>query len=384
MEKNKTQILLTGATGVLGSSLLPVFIKNNVNVTCLIRAQDSQHLLQRSEKVKQFLTTHYGSLNFDKVQFLPGDIEKPFFGMIKKDFGNVANETTHVFHCAADLDFLMAPALATSKVLLAIDNIFTLMAQSSNRNIKVEYVSTVGVGGKQKNPLHENRMTEPVDFFNSYEQAKFTGEQILYKKMDEGFAITIHRPSMIVGHSQTGAVIRRQIFYFLLKILAGSMTKGIYPTGFNAILDTIPCDEVAQALWLSSQNKASTGRIFHLSSGPQNSMKVSQIQDLAKQAWSSSVANQNKKSKMAIIPKGIPLPLSLLSGAHFLSQVIPKESPWKKRLELLPMITEYSLQIQQFENYKTQEFFSSLNFEFQKPSAYLPPLIRDYFGATQY
>ena len=55
--------------------------------------------------------------------------------------------------------------------------------------------------------------------------------------MQAGLPATIHRPSMVVGDSQTGKVIHFQVFYHLCEFLSGRRTLGIVPDTGDAALD---------------------------------------------------------------------------------------------------------------------------------------------------
>ncbi len=72
-------------------------------------------------------------------------------------------------------------------------------------------------------------LEETPQFHNTYEHAKFEAEQWLLQKMEAGFPATIFRPSMVVGDTQTGKIIRFQVFYFLAAFLTGQRTAGILP-----------------------------------------------------------------------------------------------------------------------------------------------------------
>lgn len=83
----------------------------------------------------------------------------------------------------------------------------------------MEAVSTVGVGGRYYGALPEQWLNTPRNFHNTYEQSKAEAEIILKTEVDQGMPITVHRPSMIVGDSQTGRILNFQIFTICLNLL---------------------------------------------------------------------------------------------------------------------------------------------------------------------
>jgi nucleoside-diphosphate-sugar epimerase len=74
------------------------------------------------------------------------------------------------------------------------------LARACSRLEKVEFVSTVGVGGHRA-VVPETWLTEPRAFHNTYEQAKAEAEaeESIRGEVERGLPLTVHRPSMVVG-----------------------------------------------------------------------------------------------------------------------------------------------------------------------------------------
>src|SRR5690606_6219709 len=124
-------------------------------------------------------------------------------------------------------------------------------------------VSTVGVAGDTQGLIPERVLTHARRYRNSYEEAKARAETLVVRYWDAGLDITLHRPSMVVGHSVTGRSLRPQIFYFLTEFLCGKWTAGVIPRVAGHSLDTVPCDYVAELLWWSSQNLFGENAVLH-------------------------------------------------------------------------------------------------------------------------
>ncbi len=58
-------------------------------------------------------------------------------------------------------------------------------------------------------------MTDEYGFFTDYEHSKYEGELLVQNAKNE-FPVSVFRPSMIVGDSQTGAIKTFNTFYFPL------------------------------------------------------------------------------------------------------------------------------------------------------------------------
>lgn len=378
-------VLLTGASGTLGSALLPELLSNGDVVYCLIRSQNSDHLISRTQKIKDFLIKNYEIKNINNAHWISGNTEKTFLGLQQTQYNELSKKITHIIHCAADLDFLLPPSKACSQTLIALDSILEILSQNKSRNIKLEYISTVGVGGTNKGTLLENRINDQSDFFNSYEMAKFVSEQLLYKKMDEGYSITIHRPSMILGNSKNGSIIHHQIFYFLVKLISGELSYGIYPTGLKASLDTVPNDYCAKVILESSKEENSSGKIYHLSSSLEKSISLSYLQKTSQEILNNINNNKFKLNSDHTAPKlklpklNFGIPINTLQSISYLKYLTKTNGKWRKRLELLPMLVSYSNQIQNFENKNTLLFCQSKNINLPSPNEYIPIILNKYW-----
>jgi len=133
------------------------------------------------------------------------------------------------------------------------------------------------VAGCLSGTIPEDRIGIDRRYHNTYESAKAEAERLVFAAMDRGLPVTIHRPSMIVGHSVTGKIISFQVFYFLARFLSGRLTHGILPRVTGMTLDVIPADYVARAVHWSSGTDASTGRILHLCSGPERAVPLMEM-----------------------------------------------------------------------------------------------------------
>ena len=56
----------------------------------------------------------------------------------------------------------------------------------------------------------------------------FVADELRKKQVPHG-KVTLHRPSMVVGHAETGKVIHFQVFYHLCEFLSGRHTRGLIP-----------------------------------------------------------------------------------------------------------------------------------------------------------
>jgi nucleoside-diphosphate-sugar epimerase len=197
---------------------------------------------------------------------------------------------------------------------------------------KVEFISTVGVGGKRPGILPETWIDEPREFHNTYEQSKAEAEIMVRKAIEtELLPITVHRPSMVIGNSIDGRIIHFQIFYFICEFLSGRRTLGLYPDFGDTRLDVIPVDRVASSVIAASRDSSTAGTVMHLCTGPEHSPRLCELKTLVRAAY---------RHHGLSIPRAMTLPRQIFA---MLPQVAAPFIPQRHRkaLTTLPIYLDY-------------------------------------------
>lgn len=353
----KKNIFLTGATGVVGSSVLKELLSQaNSQVVLLIRGENFE---QRLNHLLNFLDLDVKQTR-DRIQIVNSDVESSGFGLSKEKLKELADSITDVIHCAASVDLSQPEAQAMDFAKKSTENVLELLRLNSE--IRLQYVSTVGVNGRRQTGLEEESVTEERKFFNTYEKSKAVSEEMVFREIQQGKKITIHRPSMVIGDSKSGKIIHFQVFYFLLRLVSGEFSRGVLPPVLHRKLDTIPCDFVAQVIVESMERSDLEGKVIHLCSGPTESFNLSQMVELV--------------GKFKALPRRRIVPMSIFGLLGSFARLFPKESRWRTRLELLPQFLSYANQDQIFLNERSKSYFP--NRIWPRPGDYLPKAIQYY------
>ncbi len=80
---------------------------------------------------------------------------------------------------------------------------------------------------------------------------------------------------MVVGRSDTGRIIRFQVFYYLCDFPSGAKTWGFVPDTGEATLDIILVD--CRGRFTVRYTPQSVGRVLHLSSGPDGVIRIADL-----------------------------------------------------------------------------------------------------------
>jgi len=363
---------VTGATGAIGSCLVPMLLEQpETSVRLLLRARSPQELEQRLAQLLVFWEIPDEDVESrSRIQAFSGDVCEPLLGMVEDDYRRLCAETTHMIHCAGIVK-LNQPIAAARRSAVDSARHVVAFAEAARRDgglQKLEFVSTVGVAGRTQGLVPEELPLKPTEFHNTYEQAKSEAESLLLAKIEAGLPVTIHRPSMVIGESRTGKIIHFQVFYYLAEFFAGRKTYGVIPDTGDVMLDIIPADYVARAISASSTMPEAIGRVFHLCSGPTHAPR---IMDLTGQL------RQILGNHQFPVPRLLKLPLGIYRKLVPLAAWI---APAKMRpmLQSLPLFLDYLADRQVFDNTNTQAFFSPQGIQVPPVNDYLGPIMDFY------
>ncbi|WP_432192470.1 thioester reductase domain-containing protein [Streptomyces sp. bgisy027] len=201
-----SRILLTGATGFLGSHMLLDLLRHSdAHVHCLVRAADEEAALARLGDALKSYALPWSSEVRRRVTVLPGDIRQPRLGLSDEVWNTLTHELDSVVSVAAAVDFLRGyQSLRTSNVLGAL----TLAELAATGRPKpLHHISSIAVFNEVGIPsMGEDDPLAHIDrLIAGYDQTKWAAEVALRRARDHGLIVTAMRPGGIGGHTGTGA-----------------------------------------------------------------------------------------------------------------------------------------------------------------------------------
>lgn len=257
-------LLLTGATGMVGREILaraaadPRFDE----VLCVIRPGSGATADERLDQVLGTRMPH--------VRAVSGDVTQPGLGVTAADRSRI----THVVHGAASVAFDLPLADARGINVGGTRQVVRLCEQLP-RLERLDAVSTCYVAGRREGLVHEPELEHGSGFHNTYEQSKYEAEELLRTRMPD-LPIAVHRPSIVVGDSRTGATSAWKVLYWPLKVIARGYLP-VIPYDPQCRLDIVPVDFVAAAVLALSADPSTLGRTFHLAAGPQRDTTTGEL-----------------------------------------------------------------------------------------------------------
>ena len=221
-------VLLTGASGVVGTALLRRL--HDLDVVCLV---------------------HRSPVSGPGVTALPGDITEPALGLPGAAYAELAAKVDAVIHCAAVTDFnrtdgsLEATNIEGTRHVAA----FAAAADAVLYHVSTAFAHTTADGDRRQTAV-------------GYAASKLAAEQVV---RSSGGAHVILRPSVVIGDSVTGEIAAFQGLY---RVAAGLFTRVVplIPFGPSWPIDFVPADVVADAIACVVENQVRDGE-FWLTAG---------------------------------------------------------------------------------------------------------------------
>jgi thioester reductase-like protein len=262
-------ILLTGASGVLGGRLVVELLKStNAMVYCISRGDDFEAAKEKILKVvsvydpKSTLVDEYWRL----VPIL-GNMAEDHFSFDEDDYNELAQSIDLVFHCAANVSLMASYEKLKPTNVDGTRRVVDFCLQAQAPLLFVSSYSVIGDQLYHECTLQENQLDIGQTFEElGYERSKFEAESLIHKASAEGLHWAIVRPGNIWGDSETGAY---PLFETRVKGIYYEMMKSLIDTGYTYSseedFDVTPVDYVAKAtLYIALNIDKTVHKTFHL------------------------------------------------------------------------------------------------------------------------
>lgn len=258
--KNK-KIFITGATGVVGSHLIPSFLNKGFKVECLVRSMTKSLVLRNALKnsVKCF--------NNQVFKINIGDITKKDLGLDQETIKEMKSNVDYIIHSAALTDYNHSQFEYTKTNCEGLQNLLKVAFSlwKKGRLKRIYYLSTVYVCGNYSRAFDENSLEKNQEFYSEYERSKYDAEKIARKFIKEGLPLTIVRLPAVLGQASNGQIINfKSSFYQGLKILNMQIFDKL--PCFGSELNVIFLDEISKFFItiLVNEGRISESECYHL------------------------------------------------------------------------------------------------------------------------
>ncbi len=225
-KKTYSKILLTGATGYLGTHVLLELLRNtDVDVYLIIRGSNIETAIERLKKKLVFYHAEDIYSQFSKrIHILQGDLTQVCFGMQKAQY-DLLSEMDCIINTAAKVTHFSSYEEMYAQNVKSVKNIVDL--SQAGGQIPIYHISSSQVCS---GTLKEDRQVVCGEcdnvigqsFHDFYSQTKYEAEQVLFAYKQQAAPVTIIRLGNVVFQSKTGKFqenMQENAFYSLLRVM---------------------------------------------------------------------------------------------------------------------------------------------------------------------
>ncbi|KZX78514.1 MULTISPECIES: SDR family oxidoreductase [unclassified Alcanivorax] len=349
---------VTGATGFIGRFLVGRLLKReDSRVFALVRSG--------SEYKLDALRRRLG-VDADRLVAIQGDINEKLLGVSKRDQDDLNGQVDHFFHLAAIYD------LTADENTQRYTNI-----EGTRQTLKLaekleagcfHHVSSIAAAGLYNGTFTEDMFEEATGLDDPYLLTKHESEALV--RQESKLPWRIYRPSMVVGHSETGEMDKIDGPYYMFKLI--QKLKDVLPNWMPLIgvegghFNVVPVDFVADALDHIAHQPDHDGQCFHLTAD--RSYNLGELMDIiagAAQAprWPVKLDNSLFNAVPGFVKKGV----SAMTPKLMVNTVLENLDIPPSALQFLTFPTEY-------DNQRAREALAGSNIEVPDLEGYIQQL----------
>lgn len=320
-------VLLTGATGFLGSYILRDLLSRttNIKVVAHVRGKSADISLQRVKETCRaygFWSEHWDS----RIRCVTGNLGDPKLGLLNEKWDELSQSVDAVIHNGALVHWvypyskLKAPNVQgtiDAMKLCAVGRPKTFVFISSTSVLDNDYYVRLSDRlcgeGKAGIPESDDLEGSSTGLSNGYGQVKWVSEYLTREAGRRGLRGAIVRPGYVSGDSQTGVTNADD---FLIRMLKGCIQLSAQPDISNTI-NMCPVDFVARLIVAAAIHPAPSLEVIQCTSHPRlrfneylgmlrtcgyNVPKVDYIPWRASLERYVAQENQDKETQHALLP----------------------------------------------------------------------------------
>jgi len=224
-------ILVTGATGLVGSYLVLHLAEKGLTISAMYRSEKA------IQKTKDLFTMYDKIHFFENIKWIYADITD--IPSLEIAFEN----TDYVYHCAAKISFDPRDQEKLRKI--NIEGTANIVNFCLARNIKkLCYVSSIGALGDvpiQQQIIDEDADWNPEKQHSDYAISKYGAEMEIWRGQQEGLKAVIVNPGVILGAIPKSWNRNEGSFKIITTLKNGFKFYTLGTTGFVGVNDVVHC-----------------------------------------------------------------------------------------------------------------------------------------------
>ncbi len=175
-------VFLTGASGYVGIYVLRELLKvTNVDVYCLVRAANERAGFERILKNANRYNIAFEGNSFNRrVKIVIGDVSRPYLGLDRDYYNQLANTIEKVYHCAAIDNFYFPYSLLRATNVQGTVNMVEFCLKGNKK--RLTHISSCAASLLENSSVGE----KSIGLVNGYAKTKFVSEKVVLGALKEG------------------------------------------------------------------------------------------------------------------------------------------------------------------------------------------------------
>jgi NAD(P)-dependent dehydrogenase (short-subunit alcohol dehydrogenase family) len=286
---------VTGATGFIGRHLVEELLRNREgDIHVLVRAGSQ-------DRLDKLIAERFDSS--DRIKPVAGDLTEPKLGVADDWIAANKGSIDHFFHLAAVYD-MTADDQSNERMNVQGTRNAVDLANALEAGI-LHHTSSVAAAGLYKGLFREDMFDEGQKLPSAYHRTKFESEKIAREASTVPWRV--YRPSVVVGHSQTGEMDKIDGPYYFFKAiqkLRHWLPEWVPLVGPElGYTNIVPVDFVATAMDHIAHQPDLDGQAFHLTS-PKSQRSGAVLNAFARAAHAPQMGVRVDKRLLDALPKG--------------------------------------------------------------------------------
>lgn len=251
------EIVFTGFPGFIASQLIRKSVHSNTGISVIVLPSERPKAEREAMKIQQ-------ETGCRPIRIMDGDITKNGLGLSQENIQHLHSKKVVFWHLAAIYDLAVPRDIAWKVNVEGTQHVNDFILTLPNLE-RYMYFSTAYVAGAREGVLYEKELIRPEKFKNFYEETKFEAE-LLVEGLKQAVPLTIIRPGIVRGHSETGETVKFDGPYFFLNMIDRVRKLPVIPYlgRSTAYINVVPVDYIINAsVYLSSLSDAA-GETVHL------------------------------------------------------------------------------------------------------------------------
>ncbi len=296
---------VTGGTGFIGRHLISELLSNRRGKIYVLVREGSLGRLEHLHRTRWRSST--------RIVPVPGDLTADRLGLDDATITQLTGSIRHFFHLAALYD-MTASAERNESLNVGGTRQALALAEALRAGV-LHQVSSVAAAGDHVGEFDETMFDQGQELPSAYHATKYESERIVREQTTVPWRV--YRPSIVVGHSETGAMDKIDgpyYFFPALKMLRDTLPQWLPLVGVDlGDTNVVPVDYVAKALDHLAHVRGRDGQTFHLVN-PEPQATVDVINTLATAAKAPRFAVPIDRRVTSLLPPSLT-PINVVLSA---------------------------------------------------------------------